>query len=71
MSQLGGTTATREVVKQQIALWQDTQADLNLSIDRLKLFMFAAGVPLICSKQGVINICAGFDWKRALAIHLW
>ncbi|XP_051164466.1 nuclear pore complex protein Nup98-Nup96 [Leptopilina boulardi] len=71
MSQLGGSTIVREFIKQQLALWQETDVDGDLSIYRLKLFMLVAGEPLICSKQGTINVCENLDWKRALAIHLW
>ncbi|XP_043467804.1 nuclear pore complex protein Nup98-Nup96 [Leptopilina heterotoma] len=71
MSQLGGTTAVRELIRQQLALWQETDVDGDLSIYRLKLFMLIAGEPLICSKQGTINVCENLDWKRALALHLW
>ncbi|XP_033229340.1 nuclear pore complex protein Nup98-Nup96-like [Belonocnema kinseyi] len=71
MSQLGGATSVRELIKQQLALWQDTDVDGDLSIYRLKLFMIVAGEPLICSKQGTINVCESLDWKRALALHLW
>ena len=71
MSQLGGATSVRELIKQQLALWQETDVDGNLTIYRLKLFMLVAGEPLICSKQGTINVCESLDWKRALALHLW
>ena len=71
MSQLGGGTSVRELIKQQLALWQETDVDGDLSVYRLKLFMLVAGEPLICSKQGTINVCENLDWKRALALHLW
>ena len=71
MSQLGGTTFVRELIKQQLALWQETDVDADMSIYRLKLFMLVAGEPLICSNQGTINVCKNLDWKRTLALHLW
>lgn len=71
MSQLCSGMPVKELTKQQLALWQETDVDENLTIDRLKLFMMVAGEPLITSKHGTINVCEDLDWKRAFAIHLW
>lgn len=71
MAQLRSGVPVKELTKQQLALWQETDVDANLSIDRLKLFMLVAGEPLISSKHGTINVCEYLDWKRAFAIHLW
>ncbi|XP_050452741.1 nuclear pore complex protein Nup98-Nup96 [Cataglyphis hispanica] len=71
MAQLRGGMPVKELIKQQLALWQQTDVDENLTIDRLKLFMLAAGEPLISSKHGTINVCEDLDWKRVFAIHLW
>lgn len=71
MAQLRSGMPVKELIKQQLALWQETDVDENLTIDRLKLFMIVAGEPLITSKHGTINVCEDLDWKRAFAIHLW
>lgn len=71
MAQLRSGATVKKLIKQQLALWQETDVDENLTIDRLKLFMLVAGEPLISSKHGTINVCEDLDWKRALAIHLW
>lgn len=71
MAQLTGGLPVKELIKQQLALWQETEVDENLTVERLKLFMIVAGVPLISSKQGTINVCEDLEWKRAFAIHLW
>lgn len=71
MSQLRGGVPVKELIKQQLALWQEMYVDKTLTIDRLKLFMLVAGEPLISSKHGTINVCENLDWKRAFAIHLW
>ncbi|XP_047352980.1 nuclear pore complex protein Nup98-Nup96 isoform X1 [Vespa velutina] len=71
MAQLRSGLPVKEMVKQQLAVWQDLDVDENLSINRLKLFTLIAGEPLISSKHGTINTCEGLDWKRALAVHLW
>jgi len=71
MAQLRGGAPVRELIKQQLALWQETDVDGDLAVERLKLFMLVAGEPLIASKHGTINVCEGLDWKRAFAVHLW
>ncbi|XP_036147663.1 nuclear pore complex protein Nup98-Nup96 isoform X2 [Monomorium pharaonis] len=71
MAQLRSGATVKKLIKQQLALWQETDVDENLTIDRLKLFMLVAGEPLISSKHGTINVCEYLDWKRAFAIHLW
>ncbi|XP_032667417.1 nuclear pore complex protein Nup98-Nup96 isoform X2 [Odontomachus brunneus] len=71
MAQLRSGMPTKELIKQQLALWQKTDVDKNLTVERLKLFMIVAGEPLISSKHGTINVCEDLDWKRAFAIHLW
>ncbi|XP_025995170.1 nuclear pore complex protein Nup98-Nup96 isoform X2 [Solenopsis invicta] len=71
MAQLRSGAMVKKLIKQQLALWQETDVDENLTIDRLKLFMLVAGEPLISSKHGTINVCEDLDWKRAFAIHLW
>lgn len=71
MAQLRSGMPVRDLIKQQLALWQETDMDENLSIERLKLFTLAAGEPLISSKHGTINVCEGLNWKKALAVHLW
>lgn len=71
MAQLRSNVIVKKLIKQQLALWQETNVDENLTIERLKLFMLIAGEPLISSKHGTINICEDLDWKRAFAIHIW
>lgn len=71
MAQIRSGTSVKELIKQQLALWQETDVDENLTIERLKLFMLIAGEPLISSKHGTINVCESLDWKRAFAVHLW
>ncbi|XP_076167828.1 nuclear pore complex protein Nup98-96 isoform X2 [Ptiloglossa arizonensis] len=71
MTQLCSGMPTKQLIKQQIALWQDTGADEYIEADRLKLFALIAGEPLVSSKHGFINVCESLDWKRALAVHLW
>ncbi|XP_053983481.1 nuclear pore complex protein Nup98-Nup96 isoform X4 [Hylaeus volcanicus] len=71
MAQLCSGMPTKALINQQMALWQDSGADENISKDRLKIYALLAGEPLVSSKQGPINVCQGLDWKRALAVHLW
>ncbi|XP_012217704.1 nuclear pore complex protein Nup98-Nup96 isoform X3 [Linepithema humile] len=71
MAQLRSGAPVKELIKQQLALWQETNVDENLAVERLKLFMLVAGEPLISRKNETINVCESLDWKRAFAIHLW
>ncbi|KAK0182886.1 hypothetical protein PV327_000973 [Microctonus hyperodae] len=71
ISQLGGTSSVKELLKQAIALWQATEVLEKLSIARLKMYMLVAGEQLITSNDDIINVCENLDWKRALAINLW
>ncbi|XP_046478891.1 nuclear pore complex protein Nup98-Nup96 isoform X1 [Neodiprion pinetum] len=71
MAQLGGPPSVKELIKQQLAMWQHTEVDTELSPDKLKLFMLVAGEPLICIKNGCVNVCEDLEWKQALGFHLW
>ncbi|XP_034945165.1 nuclear pore complex protein Nup98-Nup96 [Chelonus insularis] len=71
MAQLGGTAATKELLKQTIALWQDIDILKNMSEARLKIYMLIAGEQLIMCNDKIVNVCEDLDWKRALALHLW
>ncbi|KAK1124571.1 hypothetical protein K0M31_005949 [Melipona bicolor] len=71
MAQLCSGMPVKELIKQQIKLWKHAGVDENISLDRLKLFALVAGEPFVHTKHGPINVCEGFDWKRALAVHLW
>ncbi|XP_066587580.1 nuclear pore complex protein Nup98-Nup96 isoform X2 [Prorops nasuta] len=71
MSQLRSGLPVRELVKQQLALWQKTKVDERLSVERLKLYMLVAAESLIYSVHGTINVFENLDWRKALAIHLW
>lgn len=70
MAQLCSGMPIKALIKQQIALWRRDHVDEKISLDRLKLYALIAGEPLVPSKHGIINVCEGFDWKRALAVHL-
>lgn len=71
MAQLCSGMPIKELIKQQIKLWKHAGVDENISLDRLKLFALVAGEPFVHAKHGPIDVCEGFDWKRALAVHLW
>lgn len=71
MSQLGGSSAVNELLKQTIALWQATDIVADFSMHRLKLYMLVASEQLISCREDVVNVCENLDWKRALAVHLW
>ncbi|XP_026668597.1 nuclear pore complex protein Nup98-Nup96 isoform X2 [Ceratina calcarata] len=70
MAQLRSGMPVKVLIQQQIKLWQDSGIDEHISLDRLKLFTLLASTKL-GEPPLYNNVCEGFDWKRALAIHLW
>lgn len=59
------------MMKKQLASWKNVNGDLFINPKRLRVFLLVAGVTLFESSHGLINVCDGLDWKKALAIHLW
>lgn len=47
------------------------QMDKFINRDYLQLYSLLAGTLVWRSSEEVINTCAGLDWKRCLALHLW
>lgn len=58
-------------MEQQLIQWRDAQADVFVDIERLKIMMLCAGIPLFQATNSVINVCEDLDWKRAFALHFW
>ncbi|XP_058812931.1 nuclear pore complex protein Nup98-Nup96 [Topomyia yanbarensis] len=71
MTQISGGPTVRQLIQHQLSSWQDVEADKFIDPRRLKVFMFVAGIPLLSSTHGTINIFEQLDWLKCLAIHLW
>lgn len=71
ISQFGGTSATRELVRQQIKLWLSTGVADSIAVEKLKLFMLFAGMATIDEPRIGVNVCENLDWKKAFALYFW
>lgn len=71
LAQISGGPTVRQLIQHQLSSWQDVEADKFIDPRRLKLFMLIAGIPLISSTHGNINIFEGLSWLKSLALHLW
>lgn len=68
LSQLSSGPRVRQLVEDQLAAWHADQADEFIHLQRLKLFMLVAGVPLMSSSVGDINCLEGIEWIKVLAV---
>uniref|UniRef100_A0A1L8DWH8 Nuclear pore complex protein Nup98-Nup96 n=1 Tax=Nyssomyia neivai TaxID=330878 RepID=A0A1L8DWH8_9DIPT len=79
ISQASGGPIVRQLIQHQLASWQDVEADKFINVNRLKVFMLIAGIPLLSSSNaslgdgngGTINVFQDVNWITALAINLW
>ncbi|XP_053680653.1 nuclear pore complex protein Nup98-Nup96 [Anopheles nili] len=71
LAQISGGPVVRQLVQHQLSCWQDSEADKFIDPRRLQVFMAIAGVPVMSSSHGAINMFENVDWLRALALHLW
>ncbi|XP_055550074.1 nuclear pore complex protein Nup98-Nup96 [Wyeomyia smithii] len=71
LAQISGGPTIRQLIQHQLSSWQDVEADSFIDVRRLKLFMLIAGIPLLSSTHGTINIFEQLDWLKSLALHLW
>lgn len=68
LAQLSGGPAVRQLSQHQLSLWQDIEADKFIAVDRLKAYMLVAGIPLVSSSHGAINIYKDLIWLKAFAV---
>lgn len=68
LAQLSGGPTVRQLVQHQLSSWQDVEADKYIAVQRLKAMMLVAGLPLLSSSHGVINIFDNLDWLKSLAV---
>lgn len=71
MAQLSSGPTVRQLMQHQLSTWQEVEADKFIKIQRLKVMMLVAGVPLLSSANGPINIFEGMDWLKAFAVSLF
>ncbi|ALC47795.1 Nup98-96, partial [Drosophila busckii] len=71
LAQLGSGAVVRTLLEDQLFAWQQNKSDKHIQLERLKMFMLAAGVPLMKSSQGPINLLEDENWLTTLALQLW
>lgn len=70
IAQLSGGPTVRQLMHHQLASWQEVEADKFIAVNRLKVYMLLAGIPLLSSAHGTINIYEQFDWLTSFAVSL-
>ncbi|XP_055631549.1 nuclear pore complex protein Nup98-Nup96 [Toxorhynchites rutilus septentrionalis] len=71
LAQISGGPTIRQLIQHQLSSWQDVEADKFIDARRLKVFMLIAGIPLLSSSHGTLNVFEKLDWLKSLALHLW
>ncbi len=69
----GLNSVTGDFLLQQLEGFQQMRADRHIDQKRLRLFALVSGMPEWngSEESKYVNVCDGFDWKRAFAAHLW
>lgn len=68
MAQLSSGPTVRQLMQHQLSTWQEVEADKFIKMQRLKVMMLVAGVPLLSSANGPVNIFEDMDWLKAFAV---
>ncbi|XP_033244064.1 nuclear pore complex protein Nup98-Nup96-like [Drosophila miranda] len=71
LAQLGSGAVVRMLLEEQLFAWQQSKSDKYIHLNRLKMFMMAAGVNMMQSSQGVINLMADNSWLTVVGMELW
>lgn len=71
LAQLSGGPSVRQLIQHQLSSWQDVEADAFIAVERLKAFMLVAGIPLLSSSHGPINIYDDLDWLKSFAVNIF
>lgn len=70
LAQISGGPTIRQIMQHQLSSWQKVEADKFISVERLKIFMLIAGISLMSSYHGALNVLADINWLKALAVNL-
>lgn len=71
MAQLSSGPTVRQLIQHQLSTWQEVEADKFMKSQRLKVMMLVAGIPVLSSANGPINIFEDMDWMKAFAVSLF
>ncbi|OQR66168.1 nuclear pore complex protein Nup98-Nup96-like, partial [Tropilaelaps mercedesae] len=72
IAQAGHDQTTKQIAKRMCFEWTESKKDQMIDTDRLRIYALLAGYPRwTLSDGGEVNVCAGLDWLRCFALHLW
>ncbi|KAH8268625.1 hypothetical protein KR026_010539 [Drosophila bipectinata] len=71
LAQLSSGPVFRMLMEEQLYAWQQSKSDKYIDMERLKMYMLSAGVPMMQSSQGAINLLEDNNWLTVLALQLW
>ncbi|XP_001358641.3 nuclear pore complex protein Nup98-Nup96 [Drosophila pseudoobscura] len=71
LAQLGSGAVVRMLLEEQLFAWQQSKSDKYIHLNRLKMYMMAAGVNMMQSSQGVINLMEDNNWLTVVGMELW
>ncbi|XP_077519119.1 nuclear pore complex protein Nup98-96 isoform X3 [Amblyomma americanum] len=73
LSQGGSNPVSRAMLQKQLDHWKKYKHDRYMNPERLRVYALLSGLMVWPTSDHnlTINCCAGLDWKRALALHLW
>lgn len=71
LAQLSSGPVFRMLMEEQLYAWQQSKSDKYIDLERLKMYMLSAGVPMMQSSQGAINLLEDNNWLTVLALQLW
>ncbi|XP_017084133.2 nuclear pore complex protein Nup98-Nup96 [Drosophila eugracilis] len=71
LAQLSSGAVFRLLMEEQLYAWQQSKSDKYIDLERLKMYMLAAGVPMMRSSHGAINLLEDHNWLTVLALQLW
>ncbi|BFF91513.1 nuclear pore complex protein Nup98-Nup96 [Drosophila madeirensis] len=71
LAQLGSGAVFRMLMEEQLFAWQQSKSDKFIHLNRLKMYMMAAGVNMMQSSQGTINLMEDNSWLTVVGLELW
>lgn len=72
IAQAGHDQITKQIAKSMCLQWSESQNDQMIDAERLRIYALLSGYPRWTLSDGTeVNVCAGLDWLRCFALHLW
>lgn len=71
LSQASNRKNFRDIVEDQLSLWNTSGVDKYITENRLKLIMAIAGVPFMESHCGTISLFENKNWLQIISVQHW